>query len=196
MNRLAFPGFCCSIPVVSDTLEQSRPTGRPCLVCAHADRAVIEEALVDGARLSALSSDFSISTTSLRRHRRDHMFLETGWTAPGLDGIDVAAKLVNVQQRLQDLADEAEARGRIGDAVKALQAQAKTLTMISTDQPLDPLADLNRLAKACAQLIWSDPTLGHQLVTELARFDASAEVHDAFQRLTTRAEERLKEIQG
>lgn len=172
-----------------------RPMGRPCSTCAHPQRQQIEAALLDGEPVSTISATHGLSRQSIRRHRAHHLVLESGWSGAALDGATAAAKLHATALRLADLADQAEDAGKIGDAVRALQAQAKVLTLIATDQPLDVVTDLNKLGSAVAQLIWADPTLGHRLVAELNQFDASAELHGAFVRVTERAEQRMKELQ-
>jgi hypothetical protein len=159
---------------MGDELQHRQP-GRPCLVCHHGQRAEIEVQLIDGPGLTSVASDFTISRTSLRRHRDRHMSLP-GWDVEGLSPVGTLQTLLEAAQRLGDIADESEARGRVGDATRALSAQSKTLGLLvqlGVRDGAHPLRDAAALERATAALILRDPSVGDQLA-ELLADDAPA----------------------
>jgi hypothetical protein len=51
----------------------SRKPSRPCTICTHPDRALIEAACVAGVSVTALADKHSVSRDSLYRHMRNHV---------------------------------------------------------------------------------------------------------------------------
>ena len=46
---------------------------RTCTICGHADRNDIDQALLDGRSLRNIAKQYKTSTTSLFRHKKDHI---------------------------------------------------------------------------------------------------------------------------
>lgn len=46
---------------------------RVCTICAHAERAAIDKALIDGRAFRHIAAQFGTSTTALQRHKADHL---------------------------------------------------------------------------------------------------------------------------
>ena len=51
----------------------TRKPSRPCTVCTHPDRALIEAANIAGCSVSVLADKYSVSTDSIYRHMRNHV---------------------------------------------------------------------------------------------------------------------------
>jgi hypothetical protein len=113
---------------------------RRCTVCTHSDRGAIDEALVGGSALSALSAKYRVSEDAIGRHKANHL----------------PAKLVMAQQA-EEVAEADDLLGRVRDL------QTHTLAILeaaeSTSQHRTALAairearsNLELLAKLLGEL--------------------------------------------
>jgi hypothetical protein len=79
-------------------MARSRAAHRPCNVCTHPDRALIEKARIAGAGQESLASRYGVSKDSIYRHMRNHM-------------TDAARAAYTSEAGLRALADQAAADG-------------------------------------------------------------------------------------
>lgn len=98
-----------------------------CSVCGHPDRLAIETALMSGRSSRAIAGQWTISKSSLLRHK-DHVqaVLNSGRAAvQSVQRATLEQRLDQAHQRL----DEAEASGDPDVIVKAVSARAKLVAL-------------------------------------------------------------------
>ena len=155
----------------------TRTVGRPCSTCVHGDRSAIEAALADGEAISRISATFSLSRSSLRRHRSSHMSVMT--FLDGLSPWETLLRMAASADRLKDLADEAEELGHIAVASRATLSEIKALDLLlalgvrGPDQ-LNYAADARALEGAICELVQEMPAIGDQLAEFLRQRDRTA----------------------
>lgn len=94
---------------------------RACSVCAGA-RAEIEAALSEGASYREIQRRFTVSPSSLSRHRR-HSAASPDDERPSSPPAEVAAQLKDLNARLCNLEGWAERSGRVLEDVVRRQAR-------------------------------------------------------------------------
>lgn len=142
-------------------------------MCGHAQRSDVEASVLDGEPLSSVSAKFSLSRQALRRHRAAHM---TVIFSDGISPWETLLRMSQAADRLRDLADDAEERGRIADATRAVLGEAKALNLlldvgVRGPQQLDYAKDAAALESAIAVLLQRVPALGDRIADELDRAD-------------------------
>jgi len=156
--------------------DQPSRVGRPCRVCTHAQRTEVEAALADGDAVSRISEQFSVGRSSLRRHRSGHMSVTF---SEGLSAWATVLRMAEAADRLRDLADDAEDRGRLADATRAVLAEAKTLDLLLAlgvrgPEQLDYAKDAAALEAAVTVLLQRVPALGDRIAEQLEQQDRTA----------------------
>lgn len=162
-----------------------RPLGRPCVTCTHSRRAEVEQAIVSDERLSVVSAEFEIEVSSLRRHRQRHMLLgvEEARVA-GLDSATVFLRLAEIEARLREDAEEAQAQARVADHARASDAQRRVLATIAalglfSHETL--AADVQRAhteLRALGRVMRKNPEVAEAVAAELEAADELALADD------------------
>ena len=109
---------------------------RTCTICAHKKRSAIEKAVLAGEGLRAIAGRWSVSRSSLMRHRDDHLaaaVVKANGAAEAAHGDDLLAKLESI---------ESEARGILKDAKKAKDLRAAVMAIRELTRLVDLLARL------------------------------------------------------
>jgi hypothetical protein len=127
-------------PPATGVPVRARPTGRPCLVCNHPERAEIDKLLViAGHSLKPISDRFGIPTRPLGNHRDNHIptpAMAAGThaveAAEGARGIDLRASADELRGKAMGLLAKAEASG---DLRTALQGVAGSRAVPGIDGP-------------------------------------------------------------
>jgi hypothetical protein len=101
---------------IGDALAK-RPAHRPCLVCNHPDRVLIERAKICGAGDIDLAARFAVSHDAIYRHMRNHVTAETRQAYISEGGLRQLAK--------QAAADGMSTLDRYRVAIGDLQNQAR-----------------------------------------------------------------------
>ncbi len=95
---------------------------RACTVCIHPERAAIDAALVAGGSLRDIAGQFTLSKSSLERHKADHLpalLVKAAATSETERAGDLLAEARALKARTMKILDRAE---RVGDLRVALQA--------------------------------------------------------------------------
>lgn len=148
-------------------------SGRPCTVCTSEQRSHIEDTIASGEALSAISASCALSRQSLRRHRDTHMGQPVEHLRDaGIGPYRVVLRMVETADRLHDLADQAEERGRLSDATRATVAESKALHQLLSigvqgRQEIDHAGDYDALEQAVAALVRRTPVAGEIIAAEL-----------------------------
>jgi len=103
-------------------------------------------------------------------------------TVTFLDGISpwtTVLRMAEAADRLRDLATEAEAVGRLGDATRATLAEARTLDLLLNlgakgPAQLDYAADADAMEKAVTVLVRQQPEIGDRLAQFLRQEERTA----------------------
>ena len=109
---------------------------RTCTICAHKKRSAIEKTVLAGEGLRAIAGRWSVSRSSLMRHRDDHLaaaVVKANGAAEAAHGDDLLAKLESI---------ESEARGILKDAKKAKDLRAAVMAIRELTRLVDLLARL------------------------------------------------------
>lgn len=157
--------------------RQTTRGGRPCAVCSHRERQRIEEALTSGEQLTAVSAEFGMARSSLRRHRDAHM----AWSledlrSAGAEPVALIVRLAELAERMRSLAVDAEDSGRVQDAVRASDAERRALVALlshgaASEDLLGQLDMLQGRQRALARVLRREPGLAEVYAEELAAID-------------------------
>ena len=107
---------------------------RKCAVCSHADKEVIDEALVRGVAFPALVAKYRVSKDSLSRHKANHLPAtlakahEAGEVARG---DDLLADARDLQVRAYGILDKAEGTGDLRTALGAIREARGNLELLA-----------------------------------------------------------------
>jgi hypothetical protein len=146
-------------------------------VCGHSQRSDVEAELADGTSLSSVAASYAVTRQSLRRHRSGHMHVS--FTSDGIDPWTTVLRMSEAANRLKDLADDAEDRGRLADATRAVLAEARVLDLmlalgVQGASQLDYAADAAAMEKAVTTLVRQVPSIGDQLAELLSQQERDA----------------------
>jgi len=73
-------------------MSKPRPAHRPCLVCNHPDRALIERAKIAGAGTEDVAGRYRVSADAIYRHMRNHVTDEARAAYASQEGLNALAK--------------------------------------------------------------------------------------------------------
>ena len=102
---------------------------RRCTVCTHPDRESIDEALVGGTALSALSAKYRVSEDAVGRHKGNHLpaKLVMAQAAEEVTQADSLLDQVRVlQDKALDILAKAEEAGELRTALGAIREARAT----------------------------------------------------------------------
>ena len=112
--------------------------GRPCKACQHASRAEIDAALVSGAALSGISTQFGISPQALLRHRAGHVptaamrkGVEAVAVAESTRGASLAEQACSLKNRALALLSKAEREGDTRVALAGVREAARCIELMA-----------------------------------------------------------------
>lgn len=105
---------------------------RRCTVCQHADRTLIESALIGGESYREISKRYRLSTAAVHRHREGHLPKRLT-QARKLDELAHASillkRLAALERRAKTLTAAAEAAGELRTALAGIREQARLLEL-------------------------------------------------------------------
>jgi hypothetical protein len=107
---------------------------RKCAVCSHADKEIIDEALVWGLAFPALVAKYRVSKDSLSRHKANHLPAtlakahEAGEVARG---DDLLADVRDLHSRAYSILDKAEGAGDLRTALGAIREARGNLELLA-----------------------------------------------------------------
>ena len=107
---------------------------RSCTTCTHPDREAIDEALVSGSALSALSAKYRVSEDALGRHKANHLpaKLVMAQAAEEVAQADtLLGQVRSLQQRALDILDKAEEAGELRTALGAIREARGNLELLA-----------------------------------------------------------------
>ena len=109
---------------------------RTCTICVHDKHEEIDQALVKGTTLRTIADHWSVTKTSLIRHKADHLpaaLVKANGAAEAAHGDGLLAKLESI---------EGEARALLKDAKEAKDLRAALMAVRELTRLLDLLARL------------------------------------------------------
>jgi hypothetical protein len=107
---------------------------RRCTVCTHPDRESIDEALVGGTALSALSAKYRVSEDAVGRHKGNHLpaKLVMAQAAEEVTQADSLLEQVrDLQSRAYGILDKAEGTGELRTALGAIREARGNLELLA-----------------------------------------------------------------
>ncbi len=107
---------------------------RICTVCAHPERRVIDQALVDGASLRGIAGRYGLTDSSVARHKAEHLpqaMAKAQDAAEVAHGDDLLAEVRSLQARALSILDAAEALGDLKTALAAIRETRGTLELLA-----------------------------------------------------------------
>lgn len=115
-----------------------------CTICKHPDRSAIEQAVVNGASVRNIASQFGVGYQSVERHTKTcipQSIQQSQAAKEEAQALDVVAQLRDINQVTLDILKEARDKKKNGMALfaidrvmKQLELQAKLLGAIDTPQ--------------------------------------------------------------
>lgn len=106
---------------------------RKCSVCEHAQRTVIDEALVRGDKLRKLAQDFGLSEFALCRHKASHLPARLAQAQAAIEvsqADDLLAKVASLQARTLAILDKAERADDLRTALGAIREARGNLELL------------------------------------------------------------------
>jgi transposase-like protein len=157
---------------------------RRCTVCAHPERAAIDDALVAGGSLRGIARTFALSEDALFRHRSEHIPARLAHAQEAKE----ATQADSLLDRLLDLSKETAAilkevrTGEEPDNELALKAIARAEKQIELQARL--LGELKETATVNVLVLPEWQTLRTAIISALAPFpQARVAVAEALQRI-------------
>jgi transposase-like protein len=115
----------------------SRPTGRPCSICTHAERAAIDRALASGASYRDVAKQFGVSHTAVYRHRKEHVPVALAQAVEAQakerelrDAAALLAELDTLHSRTLTILERAERTGDLRTALGAIREARANVALI------------------------------------------------------------------
>ncbi len=107
---------------------------RRCTVCAHPERESIDEALVAGTALSALSAKYRVSEDAMGRHKSNHLPAKLVMAEQAAEIAEAGSLLDQVkdlQSRALGILSKAEASGELRTALGAIREARGNLELLA-----------------------------------------------------------------
>lgn len=111
---------------------------RPCTVCSHSDRDKIDRAILDGASNRAVASQYRVTSSSVDRHRREHLGVAMAAAAQRKadleadHGDDLLGMAFRLQREALELLETAKAEGRHHLVLAAIDRLQKGTALLAT----------------------------------------------------------------
>jgi len=106
---------------------------RTCTICSHKDRLEIERALVAGEAFRNIAARTGTSTTSLKRHKDDHLpkkIVQARQAQQEVEADDLLGQVRTLKARAMSLLDAAEAQGDIRTALTGIRETRACLELL------------------------------------------------------------------
>ncbi len=114
---------------------------RTCTVCAHPDRGEIEKCLVESVPYRIIASRFGTSSTSLQRHKAEHLPSHVAKAQDArevADADDLLAQIKALRNRAISILQKAEASGDFRTALQGIrEARNCVETLLEIEGKLD-----------------------------------------------------------
>jgi hypothetical protein len=107
---------------------------RKCTVCTHPDGDAIDEALVAGTALSALSAKFRVSEDAMGRHKANHLpakLVMAEQAAEVTEASNLLSQVQDLQGRALTILDKAEGTGNLRTALGAIREARGNLELLA-----------------------------------------------------------------
>ncbi len=122
---------------------------RTCTICAHADRAEIDRALVAGEPFRHIAARENVSTTALQRHRNEHIpaHVPKAKEADAVaDADDLLAQIRDLHRLAMHILARASAAGDLRAALAGVkEARACIETLLEVEGEIDRRPQVNLL---------------------------------------------------
>jgi hypothetical protein len=105
-----------------------------CTICTHAEREVIEQALLAGQPFRAVAVRFGTSATALFRHKQDHLpvaLLSAQGAAEIAHGDNLLEQVRTLQSKTHAILARAEAAGQLTVALQAVREARGCLELLA-----------------------------------------------------------------
>jgi hypothetical protein len=170
---------------------------RLCTCCSSPHARELNLRLATGASVAAVSTEFGLGESSIRRHLANH------FTAASLDVSETTDILDQLAAALEDMGRvraAALAAGRGETAIKAAVASKGIASVFLDRLGVDDL-DVTRfyreseaLGRAVARVTREHPRVGHAIAVELAQLAPESEMAEALEVVAVAAEQKRHEI--
>lgn len=114
---------------------------RVCTICAHPDRREIETCLVDSVPFRIIASRFGTSSTSLQRHKTEHLpgkIVQAKAAQEIEEADDLLSQVQALRRKSLELLDKAERAGDYRTALAGVkEARACIETLLEVEGKLD-----------------------------------------------------------
>jgi hypothetical protein len=107
---------------------------RECTVCAHPDRAEIDEALVGGASNRSVASLYDVSEAAVRRHKANHLPAKLVMAQAAEEvaqADDLLAQMQDLQRRTLAILEAAESTNQHRTALSAIREARGNLELLA-----------------------------------------------------------------
>jgi hypothetical protein len=107
---------------------------RRCTVCTHPDQEAIDEALMGGTALSALSAKYRVSEDALGRHKGKHVpakLVAAQAAEEVAQADDLLDQVRDLQRRVLAILDKAEEAGELRTALGAIREARGNLELLA-----------------------------------------------------------------
>ena len=107
---------------------------RTCTICAHNERNAIDHALVKGTALRTIADHWSVSKTSLIRHKADHLptaLVKANGAAEAAHGDDLLAKVVQLEADARRIGAKAEKAKDLRGALMGVRELTRVIELLA-----------------------------------------------------------------
>jgi hypothetical protein len=107
---------------------------RECTVCAHPDRAEIDEALVGGASNRSVASLYDVTEAAVRRHKANHLPAKLVMAQAAEEvaqADDLLAQMQDLQRRTLAILEAAETTNQHRTALSAIREARGNLELLA-----------------------------------------------------------------
>ena len=107
---------------------------RKCTVCAHQERAAIDQALVNGDSLRYVSKQYDVTDAALFRHNTNHLpaaLTKAHEAKEMVRADDLLSQVKELQARAMSILDQAEDSGDLRTALSAIREARGNLELLA-----------------------------------------------------------------
>jgi hypothetical protein len=107
---------------------------RPCSVCKHPQRQDIDQAIINSESVEILSKRYSVTVSSLYRHKDNHLFkaLQDSKRAQDLVRSDsIIDRIEDLIRRTEDICSRCERKGDDKTTIKAVHEISRNLELLA-----------------------------------------------------------------
>ena len=107
---------------------------RKCTVCAHEERATIDQALINGKSLRNVSKQYGVTDAALFRHNANHLPTDLAMAHDAKNvarADDLLSHVQELQARAMSILDQAEGSGDLRTALSAIREARGNLELLA-----------------------------------------------------------------